>query len=306
MQPSASNRWSADIGVLSGGFVPVDQPTSLLALFRRRVPLLLWAGQVISTSGDRLYGVALIWVTLRLTGSPADVAIVSAADTVPFLVVSLISGWMSDRYDGLRMARLVDIARAAVVAIVPLLYLVDALNVTALAVIAAVLSAMEAFFLPALQASLPRLVEPAAVTPMVSLLDSTDRLGRILGPGMVAVLAVLPEIHLFTVDAATFVVSALCLTAILRRIAAASRPSASASRRCSLVGARSSGAGSCVKRCYCARSATWRGLLSPSLRRFSSKVGTDTAWAATVWCSRPSAQGISSEPLPRPGSGLIS
>jgi MFS family permease len=187
-----------------------------MALLGRPTVRLLWAGQVASVAGDRLYGVALIWVTLNLTGSPVAVAVVSIANTAPFLLASVVSGWIADRSDGLRLTRGVDLMRAAVVAIVPALYLTGRLSLVALAMVAAALSALETFFLPALQATLPRLVEPAGLTAMVSLLDSTDRLGRILGPGLVGLLAVLPEIHLFTLDAATFLVSAACLTAVLR------------------------------------------------------------------------------------------
>jgi DHA3 family macrolide efflux protein-like MFS transporter len=199
----------------------------IATLLRRPVPRLLWAGQVTSVAGDRLYAIALIWVALQLTGGAGGVAIVSAAATVPFLLASLFSGWFADRRDGLRVAPSVDLARAAAVAMLPVLYLLGELSLPALACVACVLSALDAFFLPALQASLPRLVEPAALTPMVSLLDSTDRLGRVLGPAAVGLLVALPQVHLFTVDAASFLVSAACLTAMLRRPAAGPRPATS-------------------------------------------------------------------------------
>jgi predicted MFS family arabinose efflux permease len=132
---------------------------------------------------------------------------------VPYLVVSLFAGALADTRDGLRLARTVDLIRAGVVAVLPVLYFTDHLHLIGLAVVAAVLSAMEAFFLPALQASLPRLVEPARLTPVVALLDSTDRLGRVLGPGAVGLLAAfVPEIHLFSLDSASFIASAICLT----------------------------------------------------------------------------------------------
>lgn len=206
----------------------MDRRPSISALLRRPVLRLLWGGQVASVAGDRLYAVALIWITLTLTGSPSAVAVVSIADTAPFLLTSVVSGWVADKMDGLRLTRGVDLVRAVVVAIIPALYLTGHLSLIALAAVAATLSGLEAFFLPALQATLPRLVEPAALTPMVSLLDSTDRLGRILGPGLVGLLAALPVIHLFTLDAATFLVSAACLTAVLRR--APPDPGASATR----------------------------------------------------------------------------
>jgi len=192
--------------------------TGIGGLLRRRVPALVWAGQATSAAGDRLYAVALVWVAAAATGSPSAVAAVSLAETVPFLLVGMVSGWLANRGDGLRLVRRVDLARAAVVLAIPALDLTGGLNLPALAAVAAVLAGLDAFVVPALQASVPRLVEPAARTAMVSLLDSTDRLARVVGPGLVALLAVLPEIHLFTLDAATFLVSAACLTGVLTRL----------------------------------------------------------------------------------------
>ncbi len=61
----------------------------LTALFRQAAPRLMWAGQVTSATGDRLYAVALTWLTLRLTGSPAAVSLVTLAGTLPFLAASV-------------------------------------------------------------------------------------------------------------------------------------------------------------------------------------------------------------------------
>jgi DHA3 family macrolide efflux protein-like MFS transporter len=185
----------------------------LIALFRQAAPRLMWAGQLASATGDRLYAVALTWLTLRLTGSPAAVSLVTLASTLPFLATSVISGALADRHDGLRLARAANITQALMVAVVPVAYLAGYLSLPALAAVACELSALEAFCLPSLQASLPRLVERGWLTPMVSMLDTTDRLARIIGPGAIGLLVVIvPEIHLFTIDAASFAVSALCLT----------------------------------------------------------------------------------------------
>ena len=199
----------------------------LLALLRRPGPRLLWSGQVTSATGDRLYGVALIWITLRLTGSPAAVGLVTLADTLPFLATSLVSGALADRRDALRLARAVNLAQALIVAVIPAAYLAGHLDVPVLAAVACLLSALEAFCLPSLQASLPRLVEPRALTPMVSLLDSTDRLARVLGPGAISLLVVIvPEVHLFSLDAASLAVSAFCLSRVLRYAAPPTGPAA--------------------------------------------------------------------------------
>ena len=128
-----------------------------LGLLRQGPPRLLWLGQVASVAGDRLYGVAVVWFTVQLTGSAAAVAVITLADTVPFLAVSLLAGAVADMRDGLRLARTVDLIRAGVVAVLPVMYYAwKVLHLIGLAIVAAVLSSMGAFFPPALQASLPR------------------------------------------------------------------------------------------------------------------------------------------------------
>ncbi len=191
---------------------------NLIALFRQAAPRLLWSGQLVSAAGDRLYAAALTWLTLRLTGSPGAVSLVTLAGTLPFLASSAISGALADRHDGLRLARAANIAQVLAVSVIPVAYLAGHLDLVILAAAAAGLSALEAFCLPVLQASLPRLVERQWLTPMVSLLDTTDRLARVIGPGAVgALIAFLPAIHLFTIDAASFAVSAWCLGRVARR-----------------------------------------------------------------------------------------
>jgi MFS transporter, DHA3 family, macrolide efflux protein len=190
------------------------------ALLKRPIPRLIWLGETVSVAGDRLYAVALIWLTVQLSHTPAVVAAMSLATTVPYLATSLVSGWLADRGDPLRLARRADLISALAVAVVPVLAAIGRLSIPALAAVAVTLSAAEAFVLPALQASLPGLVDRSALTALVSLLDSTDRLGRVLGPALIAVLAFLPQAQLFTVDAASFAVSAWCITLVIRRRAA--------------------------------------------------------------------------------------
>lgn len=191
--------------------------TGLGQLLKQRAPRALWLGQVTSVTGDRLYSVALTWTALTITRSPLAVGLVSLASSVPYLASSLLSGAIADRRDALRLARVVDLSRAAIMAILPITSAFGVLNLTTLISVAAALSALEAFFLPSLQASLPRLVDRDSLSPLVSLLDSTDRLGRIIGSGAVGVLvAAIPEVQLFSINAGTFVASALFLTTLIR------------------------------------------------------------------------------------------
>jgi predicted MFS family arabinose efflux permease len=63
----------------------------------------------------------------------------------------------------------------------------------------------------------PRLARDPALLPAANaLLDTTERIARLLGPGLVSVAgALLPLVHFVTINAATFAVSALAVTMIL-------------------------------------------------------------------------------------------
>lgn len=288
----------------------------LLALLRRPGPRLLWSGQVTSATGDRLYGVALIWITLRLTGSPAAVGLVTLADTLPFLATSLVSGALADRRDALRLARAVNLAQALIVAVIPAAYLAGHLDVPVLAAVACLLSALEAFCLPSLQASLPRLVEPRALTPMVSLLDSTDRLARVLGPGAISLLVVIvPEVHLFSLDAASLAVSAFCLSRVLRYAAPPTGPAARGNSEAASEGAARSeraaepeGSAKASGRLAASLAGGWQVIWRHTTIRNAAALRTacNLAWPAHHRCAVPGRGPLSPRHRRlRPGPGRV-
>ena len=92
---------------------------------------------------------------------------------------------------------------------------------TALPLIVAivVLAASQAVFQPALQSVLPGLLPDRALLPAANaLMDTTDRSARLLGPGLVALLAAsLPAVHFMSLDAVSFLLSAFALLLIRRR-----------------------------------------------------------------------------------------
>jgi Transmembrane secretion effector len=190
----------------------------VLRLLRRPVPLAIWLGQLFSVTGDKLYAMALLWLILQLTGSAKLMAAVSVAESVPYVLVGFFAAGVIARSRKLQAMIRVDLLSAGVVALIPLTYLLGVQSVVPLVVVAAAASSLEALFDPALQSALPDIVPGADLQPMVALTDSTDRLARVLGPGCAGLLLlVIPEIHLFTFDSATFLLSAAALAFAGRR-----------------------------------------------------------------------------------------
>src|SRR5690242_15747661 len=58
---------------------------------------LYWSGQSISLIGTWMQQVAQSWLILQLTGSPIDLGLVAALQTLPVLFVSAFGGLLADR-----------------------------------------------------------------------------------------------------------------------------------------------------------------------------------------------------------------
>ncbi|MGH8885620.1 MAG: MFS transporter [Egibacteraceae bacterium] len=205
-------RIGGDLKSLGATREQLARPMGYLRLLRHRPVLLLWVAQTLSVLGDRLYALAVMWVVWQATGSAALMGMVAVVESVPYVVIGVFGRRVLARFASLGTLAWVDLARAAAVGALPLLWHADAGGVVALLIVAAVLGVLGAVFDPNLGALVPELVEHERVQQVTGLLDLTGRIARVAGPGSAgALLLVLPEIHLYTVDAVTFVVSAVAL-----------------------------------------------------------------------------------------------
>ena len=191
-------------------------PAILRPLGERRLAL-LWGGLATSAMGDQLFLVALSWVAVQALG--ADAGYLTALSPLTILVVALGAGHFADRMRPLRLMVLADLGRAGLLAGLVVAWLADG-RPPAWALVATVagLAAGVALFRPALQAAIRPVVADVALLPAANaLLETTDRIARLLGPGLVAVLgAAVPAVHFVSIDVATFVVSAGCVAVVMR------------------------------------------------------------------------------------------
>ena len=195
----------------------------MLKALRERSIALLWGGQALSAVGDEIYRVALIWLAVGLIG--ADAGYLSAAQAAALLVLSLVGGHWADGWDHRRTMIGVDALRALIVLLPVAAFLWGGVTLPVLLVTALGLSSLSAFFDPALQATLPS-VSPDLETleAATGLMGTTVRLARAVGPAIVGLLGpLLPTIHFFTLDSASFAISAYSISR-LRAPARAPRP----------------------------------------------------------------------------------
>lgn len=190
----------------------------LLRPLRTREVTLLWGGLSLSAVGDQLYAVALSWIAVSVFGPAAGY--LTALQAAVVLLAALGIGRWADRWDAQVSLIGADLVRATALALLVTTWLLRG-GPEALPLVAAVvvLAAGQAVFQPALQVVLPRLVPEAALLPAANaLMDATDRSARLLGPGLVALLAgLLPSVHFLTLDAVSFLLSASAVLLIRRR-----------------------------------------------------------------------------------------
>jgi MFS family permease len=194
------------------------------ALLRDRGFAALWLAQLVSRIGDSIHEIALLWIVYEVTGDPTLLAVVALASMTPTLVLSLPAGAVVDRLDRKWLLVVAEATRGLAVLAIPLVgrgeYLVPV--VIAVALLA---GSMEAFFGPALQATVPRLVAGDRLdtaNSLVNVTHSTSRLFYVVGGVVVGVGG---SFVAFYLNAASFLFAALVL---LTLPAAAGRPVGSA------------------------------------------------------------------------------
>lgn len=181
---------------------------------------ILWSGQMLSAIGDQCFSVAIIWIMTHLLGSMAG--IVGALGTLVALVASLPGGVLADRWSRRETMIYADLLRAGFTGTLALLAVSGALQIWQLILLSVGLEVLGALFDPALIASLPSLSKDSKqLYATNALMDGTQRMARILGPGLTGLLLlILPLTHFFTLDAVSFALSALSILVLARHFPA--------------------------------------------------------------------------------------
>src|SRR5947207_1922074 len=118
-----------------------------------------WTGETISNLGSSFTQFALPLLVFKLTGSALNLGIATAAAFLPYLLFGLVIGAWVDRLDRKRMMILVDVGQALVIASIPVMFLLGALNVWWVFGVAFVSTTLKIFFDAGEFAAIPSLVD---------------------------------------------------------------------------------------------------------------------------------------------------
>ena len=149
---------------------------------RQLTKLLL--GEFVSSIGDWLYLVALVVVVYDETGDPVILGIVGAARLVPYFVLSIPAGVISDRFDRRLILLVSDLARAVCMLLLAFLVAVDA-GILPIAIVTVIATCFSTFFYPGFGALMPSLVrDESEFGPANSAWATLDNLAWVIGPAI--------------------------------------------------------------------------------------------------------------------------
>jgi MFS family permease len=187
-----------------------------LSLWHHADFLKLWGGQTVSQFGSQITVLALpLTAALTLHASAANMGFLAAASTAPFLLFGLFAGVWVDRLPRRPILIVADFARFALLALIPILALSDALTLVALYVIAFLVGILTLFFEVAYQSFLPVVVGRAQLVDGNGKLETTRSAAQIAGPSAAGALVQLLTAPIaIAADALSFLVSVLFLSLI--------------------------------------------------------------------------------------------
>jgi MFS family permease len=193
-------------------------------MWRNRDYLLLTSAVAVSSLGSKLTFFALPFLALGLTNSPVIAGLLSAAQLLPYLLLSLPAGAWVDRADRRQLLVLCDLVRAALLATVPLAAFAGMLSLAQLFVVVFIAGACTVVAEVADMAALPRVVAPGQLAHARAVSEGIDATTSVLAPtigGLVvgfgrtalsgAALALL-------VDALSYLVSAVAILRVRRQL----------------------------------------------------------------------------------------
>ncbi|MEU5894308.1 MFS transporter [Streptomyces sp. NPDC047461] len=170
----------------------------------------------VSAFGSQVTGLALqILTAVVLSASATEVGIVNAARWVPYLLFGLIAGVVVDRWRRKPMMVATDLARAVLLAAIPVLYALDLLSIPALCMVVFAFGVLSLLFEAANQSYVPQLVPKELLSAGYARVQQADAVAGSTGPLIAgALIKIMGAPLAVLVDALSYLMSGLLLASV--------------------------------------------------------------------------------------------
>jgi MFS family permease len=198
-----------------------------MLLIENRNYRLFYSGAAASNLADGIAALAFPWLATLITRDPVLIGAVAAANRLPWMLLSIPAGVLTDRADRLKLMRSADAVRCLITLLLVALVLnlpdlpaggahpQAAMLIMVLAAAAFALGSAEVLRDNAAQTAMPDVVESKDLERANGQLWSIEQImGQFVGPPLAGLLIALAVPAPFAVNALAFALSVWCLTAI--------------------------------------------------------------------------------------------
>jgi MFS family permease len=189
------------------------------ALWGHRDFMKLWTGQTISEFGSQVSALAIpLLAVISLHASPFAFAALGVLGFLPFILFALPAGVWVDRLRRRPILIVGDLARAVLLALVPILWAAGVLQMWHLLVLQFVIGVFTVFFDVAYQSYLPALIDREHLVDGNSKLQLTVSVSQVAGPSVSgALIGAVTAPYAIVADAFSYVVSSVFMLRMRHR-----------------------------------------------------------------------------------------
>ncbi|URZ09047.1 MFS transporter [Clostridium felsineum] len=185
-------------------------------LLKNKNFMLLWFAHSVSSLGDQVYSIAIMWYVMLLYKSTIYMGLSLVFTQLPILIFSPFAGVLADKFNRKKILIICDILSAVLIFIIFITSLNSKLNIYTIYAVSFLVSSVGAFFSPSMISLIPTFVEKKDLPLANSMNRVTTSLYGIIGPAFAGVLIALLGVKpLFIMNSLSFLFSALCESFIL-------------------------------------------------------------------------------------------
>lgn len=191
------------------------QLTSYRDILRNKNFLTFWSGFTLSSLGDSLTRVALTWYVFEETKSAQALGILAIAYTAPILIGGFIAGTLIDRFSARKVMIWDNLIRGFAFFIIPVLHMLDLLEVTHIYIFAAIYGSLMMISLAGGPTLIPSIVKEEQLETANAMETLIYTLSGVIGLPLAGFLVEWIGIaNVVVIDAISYIVFALALARI--------------------------------------------------------------------------------------------
>jgi MFS family permease len=188
-----------------------EHPESLL---RHRPFVLFWFARVATTTAYQMLVVAIGWQLYELTGNPLDLGLVGLVQFIPGIILVLVIGQVTDRYDRRVILSTCQAVEAVMAAVLLAAAVSGAISRDLILGIALVMGGARAFELTAMQSIVPSLVPLPLVPRAVAGSATANQSATIVGPALGGFIYAVSPLAVYSLCGALFVLAGVLVTLV--------------------------------------------------------------------------------------------